>query len=65
METAEVHRRRLSKTGLEVARKAFLDDPASLTIYTLQSGDRSARGRVHGKLDERLEAAIAAYLSAL
>jgi len=47
--------------ALEAAREAFLEDPASLTIYTKAKGDTALRGRVHGKLDERLKAAIAAY----
>lgn len=47
--------------ALEAARKAFLEDPASLTIYTKASGERALRGRVHGKLDERLRAAIEAW----
>lgn len=59
---AAVQERTTNDVALAKAREAFLEDPTSLTIYTAAAGQRMPRGRVYGKLDERLKAAIDAYL---
>lgn len=51
--------KQLVDAGLAAAREAFLSLPSSLTIH---SANGNRKGKISGRLDDRLALAIAAYV---